>query len=86
MTIKTTSRLTLLKDDATDAELIHLGEIEKRAGFRTGTRFSLEGRTIYEVTVDLETEIFYVSEEGRQAVALTKELFEKTSSLCYWPR
>ncbi|NTF18241.1 hypothetical protein G6L37_07460 [Agrobacterium rubi] len=86
MTSDTVSRLTLLKADATDVELIRLGDIERRSGFRTGTRFSLQGKTTYEVTVDLQTEIFYVTQEGNLPIPLTKDLFDKTSSLCYWPR
>jgi hypothetical protein len=80
------SRLSLLREDTPDDVLIRLGDLERAAGFRTGQRFSLEGRTIYEVQVDLESGEFFISEENGQPVRLTKEQFDKTSGLCYWQR
>lgn len=75
-----------MKADATDAELVHLGMIEKESGFRTGTRFSFEGRRTYEVVVNMETREFFISEDGQPLRPLTKEMFTKTSGLCYWSR
>ncbi len=80
------SRLSLMRDDASDEILIRLGDIEKKAGFRTGERFSLEGRTIHQVTVDLESSEFFISDEGSPPVPLTREAYDRTSGLCYWRR
>nr|WP_250807042.1 hypothetical protein [Neorhizobium tomejilense] len=80
------SRLTLMRDDAPDADLHRLNELEKASGYRTGTRFSFEGRRTFEVVCDLETGRYFVSEGEADAVPLTPELYKATSGLCYWVR
>jgi hypothetical protein len=77
------SRLSLMRDNASDEALIRLGEIEKAAGFRTGERYSLEGRSIHHVTAD-ESREFFMSTDGEQPLPLTQEMFDRTSGLCYW--
>lgn len=80
------SRLSLLHAGVEDDILIRLGEIEKQSGFRTGERYSLEGRTVHQVTVDMESGEFFISKDGEQPLPLTKEMYESTSGLCYWSR
>jgi hypothetical protein len=80
------SRISLMRDNASDEAVIRLGEIEKASGFRTGERYSLEGRSIHHVTVDMESREFFMSKDGEQPLPLTQEMFERTSGLCYWSR
>jgi hypothetical protein len=80
------SRLSLMHDNASDEALIRLGEIEKAAGFRTGERYSLEGRSIHHVTADMESRELFMSTDGEQPMPLTQEMFDRTSGLCYWSR
>lgn len=80
------SRLSLLHAGVGDDVLIHLGDIEKKAGFRTGERFSIEGQTIYHVTVDMESSEFFISDDVCPPVPLTREAYDRTSGLYYWRR
>lgn len=80
------SRLSLLRADVGDEVLVRLGEIERRAGFRTGERYSLEGRTIHQVTLDMESAEFFITNGYGSPVPLTREAYERTSGLCYWKR
>ncbi|MNU27381.1 hypothetical protein D3C71_157690 [compost metagenome] len=80
------SRLSLLQAGVGDDVLARLGDIEKKAGFRTGERFSLEGRTTHHVTVDMESSEFFISDDVGPPVPLTREAYDHTSGLCYWRR
>ncbi len=78
------SRTSLMHADAPLSDFDRLTELEKMSGFRTGTRFGIEKKIVYEVSANLETGEFNVQDNGAEAVSLTHEVYKATSGLRYW--
>ena len=80
------SRRSLMIDESPLEDFDRLTQIEQSSGYKAGTRFSFEGKRVFEVAVHLESGEFLVVEGLGDPVSLTAETYGATSGLCYWKR